>query len=154
MKFNDLSWQQRRQLAYRLYSGLFNDVNLPYTVIENQTDEQLAEQVIDFFKHGSELVYPAKYIFCNIVYSYYLHKYFQCDFNAQLNDLYTLYDSPCPVLYNDRSNVYKRVLDAINPNIEVYQSTTKTRKYFKMEFLINDEDLSEVCPVSFFKKDC
>ena len=63
MKFNDLSWQQRRQLAYRLYSGLFNDVNLPYTVIENQTDEQLAEQVIDFFKHGSELVYPAKYIF-------------------------------------------------------------------------------------------
>lgn len=154
MKLAELSWMQRRKIAYKLYDGLFNDNNLPIKVINNQTDEQLAEQVIDFFKNGSELIYPAKYIFCNIVYSYYLHKYFQCDFNAQLNDLNTLYDSPCPILYNDRPNVYKHVLTAINPNIETYQSTSKTRKYFKMEFLIDDEDISEVCPVNFFKKDC
>lgn len=154
MKFSNANWQQRRQLAYRLYNGLFNDVNLPYTVIENQSDDDLVSQVIDFFEHGSELIYPAKYIFCNIVYSYYLHKYFACDFSAQLNDLNTLYDSPCPVLYSDRPNVYKRILDAISPDVEKYQSTSKTRKYFKMEFLIDDEDLSEVCPISFLKTNC
>ncbi len=144
-----LDWLQRRQLAYRLYRGLFDDVNLKYTIIENQTDDQLVQQVLDFFENGSELIYPAKYIFCNIVYSYYLNKYFNLDLYRQLDDLNTLYDSPCPIVYHDRPNVYKRVLNVVLPKIETLQSVNKTRKYFKMEFLIADEDISEVCPVKF-----
>ena len=149
MKLSNVTWKQRRELAYKLYAGLFNDVNLQYQVIDNQTDQQLADQVIDFFIHGSELVYPAKYVFCNIVYSYYLNKYFACDMIEQMSDPETLYDSPCPVLYKERPDVYKRILDALDRDIGDYESTAKTRKYFKMEFLIDDEDISEVCPVAF-----
>ena len=147
MKFND--WKQRRKLAYKLYRGLFNDANLPHT-IENQHDlDALQQQVVDFFKNGSELIYPAKYVFCNIVYSYYLNKYFQVPFYEALDNRETLFDSPCPLLYHQAKQLYDNVIDQVIDDIESLPSTTKTRHYFKMEFLIADEDISDVIDVKF-----
>lgn len=147
MKFND--WKRRRRIAYKLYRGMFDDANQQYT-IENEHDyDKLAEQVIDFFNNGSQLIYPAKYVFCNIVYSYYLNKYFGVLFYQALDDRQTLFDSPCPLLYSDAKSMYDRVLDVVLPNLESYQSIDKTRHYFKMEFLISDEDLSDVIKTRF-----
>ena len=146
-----IDWKTRRKIAYKLYNGLFDDVDLPHVVIDNQTDEQLASQVINFFENGSELIYPAKFIFCNIVYSYYLNKYFDVPFYQALNDVETLYDSPCVILYNDRKNVYDIVLAKVLPNFENFNSIKKTRHYFKMEFLVDDEDITDVCPNKFLK---
>lgn len=147
MKFNE--WKQRRKLAYKLYRGLFNDANLPHT-IENQHDlDALQQQVVDFFKNGSELIYPAKYVFCNIVYSYYLNKYFQVPFYEALDNRETLFDSPCPLLYHQAKQLYDNVIEQVIDDIESLPSTTKTRHYFKMEFLIADEDISDVIGVKF-----
>ena len=147
MKLNN--WKDRRKLAYRLYRGLFDDVNLKYS-IENQNDEQaLTKQVLDFFENGSELIYPAKYIFCNIVYSYYLNKYFNVPFYQALDDKETLFDSPCCVLYSDAKQVYDTVIKKVIDRIDQLPSVVKTRHYFKMEFLIADEDISDVLSVKF-----
>ena len=137
-----MDWKQRREVANKLYK--YNDNNLQYQIYDQQTDEKLTQQVIDFFNNGSELVYPAKYIFCNIVYSYFLAKYFELDFYTQLNDRCTLSDSPMYYVYDDNRLVYDKVLSVVLPNLEQYESISKTRKYFKQEFLIFDEDLSEV----------
>ena len=144
-------WKQRRKVAYKLYNGLFNDVDLPYQVIENQTDQQLIDQLLNFFNNGSELIYPAKYIFCNIVYSYYLNKYFGVPFYQALDDHETLLDSPHCVLYSDRPNVYNIVIEQVFSKIEELPSVVKTRHYFKMEFLIDDEDITDVCPFNFIE---
>lgn len=146
---NNLDWKARRKIAYKLYNGLFDDYNLQYKVIKDQTDDQLIDQVIDFFINGSELIYPAKYIFCNIIYSYYLNKYFSVDFYQALDNIDTLYDSPCPVLYHDRPHVYNSIISAIIDRIELLPSVNKTRHYFKMEMLIDDEDISDVCDRRF-----
>ena len=147
MKLNN--WKDRRKVAYRLYRGLFDDVNLPHKV-ENQNDmHALTNQVIDFFENGSQLIYPAKYIFCNIVYSYYLNKYFNVDFYTALDDKETLFDSPCCVLYSDAKQVYDNVIKKVIDRIDQLPSVVKTRHYFKMEFLIADEDISDVLSVKF-----
>lgn len=147
MKLNN--WKDRRKVAYTLYRGMFDDCNLPYT-IENDNDYRaLTKQVLDFFEHGSELIYPAKYVFCNIVYSYYLNKYFNVPFYQALDDKDTLFDSPCPLLYNQAKSVYDEVIEKVIDRIDRLPSVTKTRHYFKMEFLIADEDISDVIATSF-----
>ena len=146
MKISDLDYKQRRQLAYKLYNNLFVDLGNQYQIIDEQTDQQLTDQVLDFFNNGSKLIYPAKFIFCNIVYSYYLNKYFKLDFYQCLDDQTILDDSPCVCLYSQRRNVYDNVLKQVLPKIETFDSIIKTRKFFKQEYLINDEDLSDVNP--------
>lgn len=143
-------WRARRKIAYKLYKNVFNDVNLPLTYIDSYDDHTLIETVLAFFKRGSELIYPAKYVFCNIVYSYYLNKYFGVDFYEALDSRETLFDSPYPLLYSQAKNVYDTVLNEIEGQIESLPSIVKTRHYFKMEFLIDDEDITDVCPVKFF----
>ena len=147
MKLNN--WKDRRQVAYRLYRGLFNDVNLKYTVENGNDYDKLTDQVIDFFENGSQLIYPAKYIFCNIVYSYYLNKYFNVDFYKALDDKETLFDSPYCVLYSDAKQVYDNVIKKVIGQFDQLPSVVKTRHYFKMEFLIADEDISDVLSVKF-----
>ena len=137
-----MNWLQRREIANKIYK--YTDNNLDYTIDLSQSSQQLVNQVLSFFNSGSELVYPAKYIFCNIVYSYFLNKYFGLDFYTQLNDKNTLIDSPIYCLYSDYKEVYDQVLDIVLPNIEQNQHISKTRKYFKQEFLIADEDLSDI----------
>jgi len=143
-------WQKARKLSYILYRGMFNDTNLSYET-KNVHGEDLANQVIDFFEHGSLLVFPAKYVFCNIVYAYYLSKYFGEDFYKCLDDPEVLFDTPCKVLYSDDRIAYDIILRKVLPSIESYPSIVKTRHYFKMEFLINDEDISDVAPTTFIK---
>lgn len=107
-------------------------------------DQELIKLVLDFFFIESQCVYPAKYIFCNIIYSYYLHKYFDLDFYQQLDDKDTLINSPQYCLYSDRKNVYDQVIEKVYTQIEQLPSCRKTRLYFKQEFLIFDEDFSEI----------
>lgn len=57
---------QRRELAYTFKE--FSDIDLPYVYYYNSEDE-LVEQVINFFLLGSELIYPAKSFFVALVYA-------------------------------------------------------------------------------------
>ena len=144
---NTPKWVARRQIGYKIYQGQFTDIVSKYQVIEDQTDDQLVDQVVHFFRHGSELIYPAKFIFCNIVYGYYLSKYFGVDFYHALNDPTVLFDSPVQVLYNQKPTVYDRIIDQVINDIDDLPSVVKTRHYFKMEMLINDEDISDVVQI-------
>lgn len=137
-----MDWLQRREIANKLYN--YSDNNLDFVILNDQTDDQIISQVLSFFENGSELVYPAKYIFCNIIYSHYLAKYFNLDFYNQLSDSNTLSDSPMYYFYDDHKNVYDEVLNKVYDRLEQYESINKTRKYFKQEFLITDEDLSDI----------
>lgn len=143
---NKPNWIKRRELAYKIYKDQFTDV-CDYTIIDNQSDDQLTNQVIEFFRNGSELNYPAKFIFCNIVYGYYLSKYFGVDLYHALNDPTVLFDSPVQVLYNQKPTVYDRIIDQVINDIDDLPSVVKTRHYFKMEMLINDEDISDVVQI-------
>lgn len=142
-------WERRRRLSYKLYAGLFDDVNLPYEIQNTNDDDALYHQVLYFFEHQSELIYPAKFIFCNIVYSYYLNKYFGEDFYESLDNKDLLADSPMILLYGDNKPLYDSILKEVMDRIETLPSVVKTRHYFKMEFLINDEDISDVLKARF-----
>lgn len=107
-------------------------------------DQELVKQVLDFFFIESQCIYPAKYIFCNVIYSYYLQKYFGLDFYQQLDDKETLVNSPYYCLYSDRKYVYDQVIKTVYSQLEQLLSCRKTRLYFKQEFLIFDEDFSEI----------
>lgn len=113
-------------------------------VYQDLNDQELIKQALDFFFIESQCIYPAKYIFCNIIYSYYLQKYFGLDFYQQLDDKETLTNSPYYCLYSERKNVYDFVLKEVYNQIEQLPSCRKTRLYFKQEFLIFDEDFSEI----------
>ena len=139
-------WQERRKTANKLYKYVYTDQNLDYQFDDNNQDQHLIDTVIDYFNNGSELVYPEKYIFCNIVYSYYLNKYFGLDFYKMLDSALTIPDSPMYYYYSDNKFVYDQILKQILPKIESFQSIVKTRHYFKQEFSINDEDISDVDP--------
>lgn len=136
-------WRQRRRLAYRLYGNSWTDTNLPY-IIKQYDDESLIRTVVDMFEHGSELIFPPKFIFVNIVYSYYLNKYFGLSFYQMIDTEDLLFDSPAKILYSDNKYVYDQILSKVLDRIESFESINKTRKYFKLEYLIDDEDLTEV----------
>lgn len=130
----ELNFKQRRQVANALYE--YDDSNLPIVIKEGQTDNELYEEVVSFFENGSELIYPSKYIFCNIVYSYYLQKYFGEDFLERLSDKETLEGSPCYYTYLDNPKLYDKILSKVLPNLESYNSIQKTLSYFRQEFLL------------------
>lgn len=132
----DLTWKERRTVAY--LTQQFDDQDLPFR-IEHSDDQQLAHQVLDFFANGSQLVYPAKYVFCAIVYAYFLHHYFGLNFRSCLENPDLMPDSPTILTYGQKPNVYDYVLQNME-NVERYPSIQKTVQYFKQEFLIHERD--------------
>lgn len=135
MRFPNVSdWNKRREISYRL--NQWDDVNLPYLYVDRKHDD-LANRVIGFFENGSELEFPAKYVFCNIIYAYYIVKYFGGDFYQLLDDKRLLFDSPSQLLYHDDKYAYDKIIAKVLPNLESYQSIKKTRDYFNREFMIN-----------------
>ena len=59
--------QEKRKLAYLFKE--FDDINLARVVLNSVKDDEIADQVIDFFVEGSALVYPPKSYFVAIVYA-------------------------------------------------------------------------------------
>ena len=102
------------------------------------SENELVEQVVGFFEHGSELIYPAKYIFVNIVYAHLLEKYFGRPFYESLDDAELLDDSPIVVVYSQIKGVYDKVLARLG-DIESYPSVKSTIEYFRREFLIEEK---------------
>lgn len=119
----------RRKLSYLLCE--WDDKNLPHTI----RYDNLTQQVINFFKTESKLVYPAKSYFVAIVYAKCLEKYFNISFYEALdyNDL--LFDDKFFVPYSKDKDTYDKIIHQIG-DIFQYQSINKTLNYFKQEFLI------------------
>lgn len=130
-----VDWRERRKLAYQFKE--FDDVNLPHQY-EYKSDAELEKQVIRFFIKGSELIYPAKSYFVAIVYAACLEKYFNVPFFEALCEPDLLPDDDHYVCYLYKPDLYEFVLDYIG-DIWQYKSIDATVKYFKEEFLI-DED--------------
>lgn len=132
-------WGRRQAQAYRTTRGDFGDSNLPHT-FEWLPEDELVAQVLGFFAHGSELVYPTKYVFVNIVYATLMEKYFGRPFYESLDDAEYLDDSPIVVVYSQIKGVYDKVLEGLN-GVDVTQlpSTQSTIDYFRREFLIEEE---------------
>lgn len=133
----------RREKSAKLFKR-YTDNNLQYSILE-LNDDSLIKQVIDYFKSESELCYPAKYIFCNILYAYYAEKYFKLPFYEAIQWKELLANSPVEYLYFEHKQVYDAIIKEILPSIEYYEyAIEKTRLYFKQEFCIFDEDLTLV----------
>ena len=124
---------ERRKLSYLINS--WDDIGL-----ESFEDyNNIPNQVIEFFKTESKLIYPAKSYFVAIVYSMCLQKYFGVDFYQSLDDRELLPDDKYFVPYSQDKDSYNYILDRIT-NIWEYSSIYKTLEYFKKEFLIDDID--------------
>lgn len=130
-------WTIRQAKSYKENKNNFGDSNLPHT-FEWLPEDELVDQVVGFFEHGSELIYPAKYIFVNIVYAHLLEKYFGRPFYESLDDAELLDDSPIVVVYSQIKGVYDKVLARLG-DIESYPSIESTADYFRREFLIGEE---------------
>lgn len=120
--------KNKRKLSYLMNN--WDDVNLPYTYDYTNIDTQ----VINFFKNGSELVYPAKSYFVAIVYAKCFEKFFNIDFYEALNDKDLLPDDYYFSLYNENKDLYDKIIENIG-DIWQYDSIIKTVNYFKKEFL-------------------
>lgn len=119
--------------------NVWNDVDLNYLV----DNKNIADQVINFFKTESKLIYPAKSYFVAIVYSKCLEKWFKKDFYESLSDFELLPDDQFfkPYLYSKKvTEIYNKILKFIDKDIWKYKSIIKTVEYFKKEFLINGID--------------
>lgn len=140
-----LEWLfDRREKSKQIFKTT-TDEGLDCRIIKNQPEEAVIKQVKEFFEKGSDLVYPAKYVFCNLVYAYYGKYYFDIDVLELLQEPKLLENSPCEYLYKDHPRVYNALMIDILPNMKKYESSIKkTRLYFKQEFLIFDEDLTEI----------
>lgn len=121
--------KEKRELAYLM--NKWDDVNLPFSVNE----ENIPEQVINFFKTQSELIYPAKSYFVAIVYAKCLEKYFGVPFFEALDDKELLFDDKWFKTYNESKEIYDKIIENIG-NIWYYNSINKTVDYFKKEFLV------------------
>lgn len=135
MSISTPEWIKRQTQAYRENKRNFGDSNLPHT-FEWLPEDEFVDQVVGFFEHGSQLVYPAKYVFVNIVYAHLLEKYFHRPFYESLDDDKLLDDSSIVVVYSQIPNVYDKVLARLG-NIDDYPSVASTAEYFRREFLID-----------------
>ena len=132
-------WKKRQATSYKENRRNFGDSNLPNT-FDWLPEDELVEQVLGFFDHGSELIYPAKYIFVNIIYATLLERYFGRPFYESLDDSSLLDDSPIVVVYSQIKGVYDRVLYGLGSvDITLLPSTQSTVEYFRREFLIDGE---------------
>lgn len=119
----------KRKLSYLL--NIWDDVNLPYIF----NNDNVEDQVVDFFLTESELIYPAKSYFVAIVYAKCLEKYFGGNFFEYLNDPELLPDDTYFETYSQNKSTYDNIINRIG-NIWQYPSICKTVNYFKKEFLI------------------
>lgn len=119
----------KRKLSYLL--NIWDDVNLPYIF----NNDNVEDQVVDFFLTESELVYPAKSYFVAIVYAKCLEKYFGGSFFEYLNDPELLPDDTFFKVYSQDKSTYDNIINRIG-DIWKYPSICKTVNYFKKEFLI------------------
>ena len=132
-----MDWKYRRKLSYLIND--FNDTGLDYTVKKYSSDEELVNEIVDFFVSGSKLIYPAKSYFVAIVYSKLLEKHFDENFYDCLSDKELLLDDYFFVPYNRNRNVYNAVLSKIGDPLE-YKAAEKTKEYFYQEFLLDGTD--------------
>lgn len=119
----------KRKLSYLL--NIWDDVNLPYIF----NNDNVEDQVVDFFLTESELIYPAKSYFVAIVYAKCLEKYFGGGFFEYLNDPELLPDDTYFKVYSQDKSTYDNIINRIG-DIWQYPSICKTVNYFKKEFLI------------------
>lgn len=132
-----MDWKNRRKLSYLIND--FNDTGLDYTVKKYSSDEELVNEIVDFFISGSKLIYPAKSYFVAIVYAKLLEKHFDENFYDCLDDEGLLPDDYFFVPYNRNRNVYNAVLSRIGNPLE-YKAAEKTKEYFYQEFLLYGTD--------------
>ena len=121
--------KEKRKLSYLM--NIWDDVNLPH-IIDNKN---IIDQVINFFKTESELIYPAKSYFVAIVYAKCMEKYFNVPFYEALDDKELLFDDFYFKPYSESKEVYDKIIENIG-DIWYYRSIDKTVDYFKKEFLI------------------
>lgn len=119
----------RRELAYLINE--WDDKNLPHTI----RYDNLIQQVVNFFKTESKLVYPAKSYFVAIVYAKCLEKYFNIPFYEALDYKDLLVDDKFFVPYSKDKDTYDIILGKIG-DIFQYISIEKTVNYFKQEFIV------------------
>lgn len=119
----------KRKLSYLL--NIWDDVNLPYIF----NNDNVEDQVVNFFLTESELIYPAKSYFVAIVYAKCLEKYFGGNFFEYLNDPELLPDDTYFKVYSQDKSTYDNIINRIG-DIWQYPSICKTVNYFKKEFLI------------------
>lgn len=119
----------KRKLSYLL--NIWDDVNLPYIF----NNDNVEDQVVNFFLTESELIYPAKSYFVAIVYAKCLEKYFGGSFSEYLNDPELLPDDTYFKVYSQDKSTYDNIINRIG-DIWQYPSICKTVNYFKKEFLI------------------
>ena len=132
-----MDWKYRRKLSYLIND--FNDTGLDYTVKKYSSDEELVNEIVDFFISGSKLIYPAKSYFVAIVYAKLLEEHFNENFYDCLNYKELLPDDYFFVPYNRNRNVYNAVLSKIGDPLE-YKAAEKTKEYFYQEFLLDGTD--------------
>ena len=132
-----MDWKYRRKLSYLI--NYFNDTGLDYTVKKYGSDEELVNEIVDFFISGSKLIYPAKSYFVAIVYAKLLEEHFDENFYDCLSDKELLPDDYFFVPYNRNRNVYNAVLSKIGDPLE-YKAAEKTKEYFYQEFLLDGTD--------------
>ena len=132
-----MDWKYRRKLSYLIND--FNDTGLDYTVKKYGSDEELVNEIVDFFISGPKLIYPAKSYFVAIVYAKLLEEHFDENFYDCLSDKELLPDDYFFVPYNRNRNVYNAVLSIIGDPLE-YKAAEKTKEYFYQEFLLYGTD--------------
>lgn len=126
----DKALQYLRQTSYCL--NKWDDQNLSSVVCF----DDISHTVVQFFKLGSQLIYPAKSYFVAIVYAKCLEKYFGKDFYQALDDEELLPDDKYFLPYSKSKHIYDQILTQLQDDILSYKHTEKTVQYFKKEFLI------------------
>lgn len=140
---------EKRELAYLFKE--FDDIGLQRKVLNYVTDDEIADHVINFFFEGSALIYPPKSYFVAIVYAACMCKYFPKYFTSLKEPLmcYDLIDKDdfFRPYSSATSKLYNKILDELKDrgkDILTYESTIKTHRYFKEEFLITEEEIAGI----------
>lgn len=120
---------QLRNASYQ--KNVWDDNNLAYDICY----DNIVQQVVDFFKYGSKLIYPAKSFFVAIVYAQCFEEFYSQDFYQMLNDKDLLFDDKFFATYAQSTQTYDKILASIDRNqLLSLPSVQKTIHYFKKEF--------------------
>lgn len=125
------SWRSRRQLFYLTHE--LKDLIQQSKVKKSQRTVQLARE---FFKSGSELVYPAKSYYVAIIYAWLLSQWFGQDFFKALDYEDLLPDDVFFKRLSQDRETYMEILSGLDIASSQIQ---KTKKFFLEQFLISFE---------------
>ena len=126
-----LKYRVLRDISY--LKNTWDDVRLPINI----NNDNIAEQVIDFFYTTSKFIYPAKSYFVALVYAACFVEFFDEKFYQMLDDPELLTQDMYFIPYHRKKDIYDKILNIIQPSsILSYQSTQKTVIYFKQEFAL------------------